>query len=229
MKLFRDAGVLFLCCFMAAQSVNAEENVSFDAYPRAGIGLNQLAYVRPDGTKLDTNYSTLNLGLTINYDQFYFDMGGELFGADFLENQGEITGIQRQDYTFTAGYIPRQDLSVFVGYTVGEMKDDFLGEFHDDRGYFIGAGYSYLNDVTNYAVTLAYADLDGNITVDGVPADNTEGQTSGFSYGFSVSGPFRETMGYNIALKVRQYDYEVDGLSEVTDKKIISLTLGLIF
>ena len=229
MKLFRNAIFLFFCQSLFLPSVYAEEISSFDAFPRAGIALNQLAYVRPDGTKLDANYTALNIGLTIDYGQFYIDAGGELFGADFLENEGEITGIERQDYTFTAGYSVNKDLSAFIGYTVGEMKDDFQGEFHDDRGYFIGAAYNYLNDETNYAFSVAYADLDGSITVDGDPASNTLGQTSGFSYGVTMSGPFRESMGYIVALKIRQYDYEVDGTSDVTDKEITSLTLGLVF
>ncbi|MCK4704155.1 MAG: hypothetical protein KAT90_01630 [Gammaproteobacteria bacterium] len=229
MKLLCNVGFVLVCQCLFLQPGQAEESLAFDAFPRAGMGLNQLAYVRADGTQLDANYTTLNLGLTVNYEQFYFDMGGELFGVDFLENQGEITGIERQDYTFTAGYLPTQAVSVFLGYTVGEMKDDFQGEFHDDRGHFLGVGYSYLNNTTNFTVTLAYADLDGSITVDGVPADNTKGQTRGFSYGFTVSGPFRETMAYSIALKIRQYDYEVSGRNEVTDKEITSLTLGLIF
>lgn len=229
MKLFHKIVFLFFCQCLLIQAIHAEESTSFDAYPRAGLALNQLSYVRPDGTKLDANYTALNLGLTADFGQFYIDAGGELFGADFLENQGEITGIERQDYTFTAGYIINKDLSVFLGYTVGEMKDDFQGEFHDDRGYFFGATYNYLSNETNYAFSMAYADLDGSITVDGVPADKTLGQTSGFSYGVTMSGPFRETMGYTIALKVRQYDYEVDGTSDVTDKEITSLTLGLVF
>jgi len=229
MNLFRKAGVVIFCQSVFLQSVQAEENISFDAFPRAGIGLNDLTYVRPDGTTLDASYTTLNLGLTVNFEKFYIDAGGEFFGVDFLENQGDITGIERQDYTFTAGYGLTQEISAFLGYTVGEMKDDFVGEFHDDRGYFIGAGYSYLHNQTNYAATMAYADLDGKITVDGQPAQNTKGQTSGFSYGVTVSGPFRDTMGYAIGLKIRQYDYEVDGTNEVTDKKITSLTLGLVF
>lgn len=228
MRLFHKA--VFLLFFQAvfAQYLHAEESSSFDVFPRAGIALNQLAYVRPDGTKLDANYTTLNLGLTADYGQFYIDAGGEFFGVDFLEIEGEITGIERQDYTFTAGYSINKDFSAFLGYTVGEMKDDFAGEFHDDRGYFIGAGYNYLSNETNYAFTVAYADLDGSISVD-LPDIGTQGQTSGFSYGVTMSGPFRETMAYTIALKIRQYDYEVDGTNDVTDKEITSLTLSLVF
>lgn len=229
MKLFRNIGLLLFCQCIFIQSLHAEEKKSFDVFPRAGIGLNKLAYVQSDGTQLDANYVTLNLGLTVNYGKFYVDMLGELFGSDFLENEGEITGIEREDYTFTAGYMLIPAVSIFIGYTDGEMKDDFQGEFHEDKGPFVGASYSYLHNVTSYAAHLAYADLDGSVTVDEAPEDNTLGETSGFSYGFSISGPFRETMGYAIALKVRQYDYEVDGTNEVTDKRITSLSLGLIF
>jgi len=229
MKKFSVTSLMLIAQCSMWPNAYAEEQAAFDVFPRIGVSLNQLAYVRSDGTKLDANYTALVAGLTFNYNNIYFDAGADLFGVDFLENQGEITGIERQDYTFTAGYIPLQDLSVFLGYTVSEMKDDFQGEFQDDRGYFVGATYGYLVNGVNLAGTLAYADLDGNVTVDGSPADNTKGQTSGFSYGFTISGPFRETMAYTVNIRIRKYEYEVEGSSAVTDKEIISTTLGLVF
>ena len=229
MKLFRNAALVLFCYCILLPSSYAEEESTFDAYPRAATGLNWLAYVRPNGTALRANYTTLNLGLTINFDRFYFDMGEELFGADFLESNGEITGIERKDHAFTLGYIPIPEMSIFLGYTVGEMKNDFDGEFHHDKGFFVGSGYSYLKGKTNYSATLAYADLDGNILNEVDPALNTKGKTTGFSYGVSISGPFRKTMGYKIALKVRQYDYKVNNTNQITNKKITSLVLGIIF
>ena len=229
MILFRKAAFIFFCYCILLPSSYAEEESSFDAYPRAAMGLNWLAYIRPDGTALRANYTTLNLGVTINFDRFYFDIGEELFGADFLENQGEITGIERKDHAFTLGYIPIPEMSVFLGYTVGEMKNDFDSEFHHDKGFFAGTGYSYLKGKTNYSVSLAYADLDGSILVDSMPDKNTKGKTTGFSYGVSISGPFRKTMGYKIALKVREYDYKVNNTNQITNKKLTSLALGIIF
>ena len=70
---------------------------------------------------------------------------------------------------------------------------------------------------------------DGEILVDDDPDANTKGDTTGFSLGFIISGPFRETMGYTIALKTRQYTYEVDDTSQDSDKAITSLNLGLVF
>ena len=220
--------VLAALLVMNTTGYATENKTSLDVFPRIGLGLNRLNYTRPDNSKLDASYATLNICLTARYHMVYIDVGGELFGVDFLEESDEITGIERQDYTGTLGVTPYKGSSVFVGYTVGEMKDDFTGEFHDDRGYFFGAGYSHNFSNTAVGLTVAYADLDGKVTVDGDPAANTKGQTSGYSYGLSVSGPFRAAMGYSINLKVREYDYE-DAAKLVTDKKITSLNFNLIF
>ena len=228
MILFRKAAFVFFCYCTLFTSSYAEEESSFDVYPRAAMGLNWLDY-SGDGPALRANYTTLNLGVTINFDRFYFDLGEELFGADFLESNGEITGIERKDHAFTLGYIPIPEMSIFLGYTVGEMKNDFASEFHHDKGFFVGSGYSYLKGKTNYSVSLAYADLDGSILVDSTPALNTKGKTTGFSYGVSISGPFRKTMGYKIALKVREYDYKVNSINKITNKRVTSLALGIIF
>lgn len=229
MKLIQTAGLVFIGQLMFSLSVYAEEDTSFEVFPRAGVGLNWLAYSRLDGTELDAYFTTINVGLSLNYSQFYFDLGGEILGVDNVEKEGQITGVEREDLTGTIGYLPDNNTSVFFGYTVGETKDDFKGEFHEDRGFFFGAGYSLLKNDTSYSFTLAYADLNGSIAVDEKPAENTDGKTSGFSYGFVVSGPFRETMGYSLGLKVRRYDYNVDGTDEVTDKIITSVLLSLVF
>lgn len=229
MKLIHKVTFAFVCQFVFSPSVFAEEEASLEVFPRAGVGLNWLAYTRLDNTDLDAYYTTINVGISLNYSQFYFDLAGEILGVDNVEKEGQITGVEREDITGTVGYLTDPDTSLFFGYTVGETKDDFQGEFHEDRGFFVGAGYSFLKKDTSYSLTLAYADLDGSIAVDEMPADNTKGKTSGFSYGFSMSGPFRETMGYSLGIKIRRYEYNVDGADEVTDKIITSVLLGLIF
>jgi hypothetical protein len=193
------------------------------------VGLNWLNFVRLDGTDLDVYFTTLNVGLSVNYEQVYFDLGAELFGVDSNQEGDEVDDVNRQDFTFTTGYLVNQETSVFVGYTFAETKDDSRGEFHEDIGFFVGAGYSFSSDETVYTTTLAYADLNGEILVDGDSSADTEGDTTGFSLAFAISGPFRETMGYTIALKTRQYTYEVDGTNEDSDKKVTSLNLSLLF
>jgi hypothetical protein len=225
----RGIAFVILCSGLLIFSVQAEESSSIEVFPRAGVGLNWLNFVRIDGSELDAYFTTLNVGLSVNYDQVYFDVGAELFGVDSNKEGGEVDDVERQDFTATTGYRVNQDTSVFVGYTFGETKDDLKGEFHEDTGPFIGASYSFLRGDTVYTTTLAYAALDGEILVDEEPEKNTKGDTTGFSLGFAISGPFRETMGYLIALKTRQYTYEVDGTSQDSDKAITSMTLGLIF
>jgi hypothetical protein len=229
MKIMRKTALVFLGLWLLTPSVHAEESSSFDVFPRAGVGLNWLNYVRLDGSDLDAYFTTLNVGLSVNYDRVYFDLGAELFGVDSNKEGGEVDDVERQDFTFTTGYRVNQDASVFAGYTFGETKDDLKGEFHEDVGPFIGASYSFFSDDTVYTTTLAYAALDGEILVDEDPDANTKGDTTGFSLGFAISGPFRETMGYTIALKTRQYTYEVDDTSQDSDKAITSLNLSLVF
>jgi hypothetical protein len=231
MKFFLPGTIVLAVLLLVNTAGHAADNkLSLDVFPRAGLGLNRLNYKRPDNTRLKASYATLNIGLTARFHMVYVDVGGELFGLDFLTDSetGEITGIERQDYTGTLGITPYKGSSVFVGYTVGEMKDDFREQFHDDRGYFFGAGYSHNIGNTAVGLTIAYADLDGNVTEDGDPTANTKGQTSGYSYGLSASGPFRQTMAYSISLKVREYEYE-DTAKLTTDKKITSLNFNLIF
>jgi hypothetical protein len=66
MTLFRKAGFVFLCQWLFIQPVQAEESSSFDVFPRAGVGLNWLNFVRLDGTDLDVYFTTLNVGLSVN-------------------------------------------------------------------------------------------------------------------------------------------------------------------
>ena len=229
MKLLRNAGFVFLCQWLFITSVHAEESSSVDVFPRAGVGLNWLNYVRLDGSDLDAYFTTLNVGLSINYDRVYFDLGAELFGVDSNKEGGEVDDVERQDFAFTTGYWVNQDTSVFAGYTFGETKDDLTGQFHEDVGPFIGGSYSFLRGDTVYTTTVAYAALEGEILVDDKPDANTKGDTTGFSLSFAISGPFRETMGYTIAVKTRQYTYEVDGTNQDSAKGITALNLSLIF
>lgn len=229
MKIPGKVGFVMLCQCLLMSAVHAEESSSFDVFPRAGVGLNWLNFVRLDGSELNAYFTTLNVGLSVNYDQVYFDVGAELFGADSNKEGGEVDDVERQDYTFTTGYLVSQASSVFAGYTFGETKDDLKGEFHEDVGPFIGTSYSFLSGDTVYTTTLAYAALNGEILVDGDPDANTEGDTTGFSLGFAMSGPFRETMGYLLSLRTRQYTYKVDGTNQESDKVVTSLTLGLVF
>ncbi len=229
MKIPRIIILVVLLQWLSIPAVQAQEDSSFDVFPRAGIGLNWLNFVRLDDSELDVYFTTLNVGLTANYNQYYFDLGAELFGVDSNREGDEIDDVNRQDFTFTTGYLLNEDTGLFVGYTFGETKDDSRGDFHEDIGFFIGASYSFVRGENVYTTSLAYADLDGEIIVDGDRSASTEGDTTGFSLAFTISGPFRETLGYTASLKTRQYVYEVDGSDLDSDKAVTSLNLGLIF
>lgn len=203
-----------------------------------GLGWNNLEFKLANDEDVTARYATLNLGLTGQFGTFYGNLSGELFGADNQEKfngaEKEITSVERQDLTLTFGFLPMKGLSVFAGYTVGEMKDDFNGNFHEDKGPFIGAGYSFAIQNSSLGLTLAYANLDGEIRTDGAvpgsdPIPTASGDTTGISLGVTWSGPYRGDIGYLIGLRLRRYDFDANDAAYNGDKNVTAVTAGLTF
>jgi len=107
------------------------------------------------------------------------------------------------------------------------MKDDRLGLFHQDSGYFGGLAYSLEVEKSNLALSLAYASQDGRILDEGT-AQEENGKTRGLSYAVTWSGPFRQTMGYQVGARFRLYKFE-STIGEVTEKAIGALFASVIF
>jgi hypothetical protein len=213
--------LLLLAPFAQAEEQNSDQ---WMFYPSIGLGWNQLEFVRPGGV-LEADYLTLNLGLSATNGSMYVSLEGELFGKSNFQNGTDFTSVEREDLTLAVGGTFGQ-FSVFGGYTDAETKDDFLGEFHFDKGLFVGLGYDIPISGSSLGLSIAYADLDGEIYEDEVGLIET-GDTTGFSYRISYSGAFRSDMGYKVFLRFRSYEFE--SATAVTDKDILSLGASIIF
>ena len=211
---------------LAMNSVHGKENQSsgWQFYPSAGIGWHSLEFKRPGGT-LSADYPTLNFGIAATLNDFFVSYDGEWLGKSNFQNDAEFTSVEREDNTFTVGK-SFDRISVFAGYTKAETKDDFLGEFHFDEGFFIGAGYNFPFGKSNLGISLAYANLDGEIFEDEEGLIES-GKTQGLSYRINYSGPFRKDMGYKIFARFRSYEFESDGVT--TDKDILSIGASISF
>ena len=217
---------LLATLLIAMNPIYAKENQSsgWQFYPSAGFGWHQLEFDRPDGT-LSASYQTLNFGLTATLNDFFVSFNGEWLGKSNFQNEDEFTSVEREDNTLTVGKVFDR-ISVFGGYTKAETKDDFLGEFHFDEGFFIGAGYNFPMGKSNLGVSLGYANLDGEIFEDEVGVIES-GKTKGLSYRINYSGPFRKDMGYKIFARFRSYEFTSDGVT--TDKDILSVGASISF
>jgi len=193
-------------------------------YPSIGMSFSKISFTRPAGT-LNALNKTLNLGVTATDRNYYVNVQAELFGKSNFKNGNEFTSVEREDQTLTIGKIFKRS-SMFIGYTDSETKDDFLGEFHFDKGLFLGGGYDFPVGNSRLGLTLAYASLDGKIFKDASGLLES-GKTQGLSYGVSLSGPFRKDMGYKLLLRYRSYKF--DSGAVVTDKNILSLSGAIIF
>jgi len=208
------------------QATYAEEqqDSGWQFYPNAGIGWHKLKFQRPGGT-LKADYPTLNVGLTATHGDYFINYSGEWLGKSNFQNGAEFTSVEREDQTLTVGKVFNR-FSVFAGYNDAETKDDFLGEFHFDEGFFFGAGYDFPLRKSVLGLSVAYADLDGEIYEDGVGLIES-GKTQGLSYRINLSGPFRKDMGYKIFARFRSYEFSSAGVS--TDKDILSIGAAISF
>ena len=193
-------------------------------YPSFGVGWNQINFVRPSG-KLSANNKTVNIGLTATNRDYFVNYQSELFGKSNFQNGTEFTSVEREDQTLTVGKIFER-VNVFVGYTETETKDDFLGEFHFDKGFFLGGGYDFPLGDSRLGISIGYANLDGQIFRDSVGLIES-GKTQGLSYRVGISGPFRNDLAYKIFVRYRGYKFNSGGV--VTDKKILSIGASIVF
>lgn len=207
-------------------SVQAEEKAArqWRFYPSIGVVFNDIDFVRPGG-KLSASNKTVNMGLTSTLGDYYLSFQGEWFGKSYLQDGAEFTSVEREDETLTVGKVYDR-FNVFLGYTDSETKDDVLGEFHFDTGFFLGGGYDFPVGKSRLGLSIGYANLDGEIFKDTVGLIES-GKTRGLSYQVGISGPFRKDMGYKIFTRYRSYEFDSGGF--VTDKKILSIGAAIVF
>ena len=166
---------------------------------------------------------------TINYDKSIQD--DYVYNYDFATQDDAVMQISREDSGLTLGYSFANSLSVFGGYldgvttvlipgNYGAIQDPnplnheperFNGVFDFAMaGPFIGVGYAVpLGQKATLSLNIAYANMDGELLFDLGPAvEKIDGDTTGFSYGISVSGPLADSMAYRIGIKANRYKFE---------------------
>jgi hypothetical protein len=155
-----------------------------------------------------------------------------------VDNQALL--FSREDIGLTFGYSVLDNLSLFVGYTRGETSGTGISGYRfesvsggldegllvhlqvriKEQGPFVGASYNYyLQDSGSFSFSVAYAQLDGEVSVkesitrinNGVVIYNNQiakGDADGLSYSITWIDQFSEDMLYNISLKVTDYTFD---------------------
>jgi hypothetical protein len=190
------------------------------------------------------SFVTINPNLGLSYGGFYASLSYDrsisaesISGVDAAFGLGTSTDYARTDSTFTLGYRINPSFSLFAGYTHGVSTFNVTGsrllfttppevvigvtdvEFKE-TGPFAGAAYnmSFANQHT-LGLSVGYAMLDGELSRHSQPTGlgdfEVDGDTEGFSYGLTLSGPLTGSLGYRVAFKSTRYEtQDLDGLTE---------------
>lgn len=163
-------------------------------------------------------YASVNYDKSIQDDYIYmYDPGA---GQD-----DTILQISREDAGLTIGYNFPNSVTVFGGYIDGATtvylqgnqlalpsEPERFNSIFDFtmQGPFLGVGYAMpVGQKNTLSFNIAYADMDGSLILDsGADKQEAEGESSGFSYGISLSGPVTETVSYRIGLKANRYTFD---------------------
>lgn len=173
------------------------------------------------GNKLEPEFTTLDLNLALIHQGFYLRANYDQSLRDEVDNyRGSLFFSSRKDYGFTLGYNIAKNLSLFLGQQTGitEMANANLGSASDNFvttfrfvGPYAGLSYSIPFKSHSLGISLAYADMEGTVTIEDPAAGQRtkqEGDTVGLSYSVQLSGPFSQDMGYSVYAKINKYDFD---------------------
>ena len=196
---------------------------------------------------------TLNVQLVGFYDQFYAGLKAEAnlatdeVSSDIpftTEDTSLDTEVERSDYSFTLGYKPTEDLSLFGGYMSGEteltpgavscvdpncpntaatMAADGFGTYrqtYQEEGFFFGGSYGWTLGPGRLSASLAYAMMDGEYSdnyrdVVGPREFKYEGDSNGLSSALTWVAPLTESLTYYVDGRFQQYEMDADDKSGV--------------
>ena len=196
------------------------------------------------GWSYDSFYASLSYDKSISAES--------TSGVDPTFGLGTKTDYSRADSTFTLGYRINPSFSLFAGYTHGVSKFNVTGtrlivtdpntnppevelftnvtdiEFKE-TGPFAGAAFNVtFSNQSTLGLSIGYAKLDGELSRRSQPSAATDfevnGDTEGFSYGLTLSGPMTGSLGYRLGLKSTRY--ETDDLNGLTES-YSSIYLGV--
>lgn len=158
--------------------------------------------------------------------------------------QNSIITMERSDQDLTIGQFLSAGVSLFIGYKTGEFQavvaedtaatNPTMRVKFVDEGGFAGIGYSTTVGKGALSISLAYADMDGEMTIKTSTGDvqGTTGETTGTSVSINWSTQISESTNFILGLNTTRYDMEdkdlgIGGLDFSTEQKFDSVSLGL--
>ena len=184
---------------------------------------------------------TLDYAGTAVYNNFYARFKVSQTIKDDAVLLDTVVMMDRSDEDYTLGYIVGGGVSVFVGYKHGEFEAFVTGDLANsarrarfiDNGVFVGAGYTVPVGKSALALSLAYADMDGEIDIKSTIHDITTGDTTGYSFSINFNTPITDATNFVFGLNSTRYDFEdndlgISGLDFGTEQSFDSVSLGLV-
>lgn len=233
------ATVIF-CALLLSQSVVAE--VLW--IPTVGINFKSLEFKRAyDTSTTQATFIMADLTVTAAFDDFYMQLNTNqpLSEEKTSDSIGEIL-VERDDVTLTMGcncLDSIEKLTLFIGYNTGTtlingtVPGSTFQEDYKDSGFFIGGSYPlFTTKYGGLTGVAAYASLDGSLHLQDevtVTDEIIEGDTAGFSYGFSWNGGLSKTMNYSLSIKQQIYVFESEEFSLDKSFTILSGTVTVFF
>jgi len=214
-------------------SVAAASNDGLAVVPKVGFSYKTVTLEAAGGRKsFSPLFITLDLGLTLAYKSVYFSVGYDSSIRNDLTHNTTPSGSggvddsivysTRSDGAATLGYAIGWGFSLFTGWKYGESVGygfaDGTGSVKNFQsrvtanGPFFGTSYSYrFGDKGSVDLSVAYASMSGlNKYTTASSGTETEGRTTGFSYGIAWSGSLSETAGYSVGFKANRYEFDAD-------------------
>lgn len=216
----------------AVEAIAAEEQSDITVVVSGAINYKKLEFKITD-VSFEPKLLTFDLAFTGAYKSFYATINYDqtikddyIYDYEAAGQDDTIMLMSREDSGLTLGYSFENSLSIFGGYLDGTTtalrpanyggilpadSDRFNGAFYFGMaGPFIGVGYATpFGQKATLSLNIAYADMDGDLLFDnGSFKEKIEGDSAGFSYGISLSGPLAESMAYRIGIKVNRYEFD---------------------
>ncbi|GMR18310.1 MAG: hypothetical protein BMS9Abin33_0717 [Gammaproteobacteria bacterium] len=214
--------------------------------------------IEPGGNKSDAkfsgNLSSAIYGIGIAKNRFYANLSLEqTLRSDnsYKPETGGFLDISRNDQSLTLGYSVSKMATLFLGYKRGATLASGLSVDPDniipatpnslefvEIGPYIGGNINFsINDTNLIGLSLAYADMDGEINnkIDkaggaGSGPASAEGTADGFSLGLKWTRTVSAQTNLNIGLKFYRYKTKATDLNNLPtsfDSDYMYFTVGL--
>jgi hypothetical protein len=225
-------------------SVQADEDVS--VIGEVATSNKQIDFYTTDGgsgakIRFAADILTLDYAGTVIYRNFYSRVKISQTIKDDSVIINTVVMMERTDQDFTLGYFLGGGVSVFAGYkhgvfeafVTGDQASDAMRARFIDNGAFAGVGYSFPVGKGAMSLSLAYADMDGEIEIKSTTSEITTGDTTGYSFSLNWNTPITETTNFVFGLNSTRYDFDdqdlvIGGYDFSTEQSFDSVSLGLV-